>query len=206
MDFTELSARDFVEALASAEPVPGGGGAAALAGAVGTALSHMVGQLTVGKKKYAAVEEELRGLMDRCALLQGELLDQVMKDAEGFAPLARAYGLPKEDPDRARVLEEATRTACTAPLRIMELACEAIGIARVFAEKGSALAVSDAGCSAAILRGALEAASLNVLINTKALKDRDAAASLNDRCLELLRSGSAEAEDIFSRVKEGFLK
>ena len=115
MDDTMKSCREFVAVLASSAPAPGGGGAAALAAALGTALGNMVAALTVGKKNYADVEEELRGLMTRCEQLQNELLDQVAADKEGFLPLARAYGIPKDDPARAEVLEAATLTACAAP-------------------------------------------------------------------------------------------
>ncbi|MCI9119835.1 MAG: cyclodeaminase/cyclohydrolase family protein, partial [Flavonifractor sp.] len=100
MDYTTKSCRDFVAVLASDAPAPGGGGAAALAGALGTALGSMVGALTVGKRRYAAVESEINALMARCRALQEELLDQVPADAEGFLPLARAYGIPKDDPSR----------------------------------------------------------------------------------------------------------
>lgn len=105
MDDTMKSCREFVAVLASSAPAPGGGGAAALAAALGTALGNMVAALTVGKKNYADVEEALRGLMTRCEQLQAELLDQVAADKEGFLPLARAYGIPKDDPARAEVLE-----------------------------------------------------------------------------------------------------
>ena len=149
MDMTRESCRTFVEVLASNAPTPGGGGAAALVGAVGTALGNMVGSLTVGKKKYAAVEAEMVELKGRCDRLQGELLDLVKRDADCFAPLAAAYGLPKETEEqkahKAKVLEEATIVACSVPMEIMEKCCQAIEIIKEFADKGSRLAVSDAG-------------------------------------------------------------
>ena len=148
MDMTMESCRRFVEVLASDAPAPGGGGAAALVGAIGTALGNMVGSLTLGKKKYADVEAEILALKGKCDLLQSELLDQVPADAEGFVPLAKAYGIPKDDPNRAAVLEEATITACKVPMHIMELCCQALDCVAVFAAKGSRLAVSDAGCAA----------------------------------------------------------
>ena len=121
MDMTMESCRKFVEVLASDAPAPGGGGAAALVGAIGTALGNMVGSLTVGKKKYADVEAEIIALQGKCSALQKELLDQVEADEKGFVPLARAYGIPKDDPARAETLEKATVTACQVPVRIMEL-------------------------------------------------------------------------------------
>ena len=206
MDYTTKSCREFVTVLASNEPAPGGGGASALVAAVGTALGNMVGSLTVGKKKYADVEAEIIALQKKCDALQAELLDQVPADAEGFVPLARAYGIPKDDPDRPRIMEEATIIACQLPMHIMELCCEAIDAIEVFAEKGSRLAVSDAGCGAVIVKAALQAASLNVFINTKTLQNRTLAEEMNAKCLEMLDAYGKKADGIFETVKAGFFK
>ena len=206
MDFTKNSCREFVEVLASNAPVPGGGGAAALVGAIGTALGNMVGSLTVGKKKYADVEAEIIALKAKCDALQTELLDQVPADAEGFEPLSKAYGIPKDNPDRDRILEEATLVACQVPVRIMELCCQSLDAIAVFAAKGSRLAVSDAGCGAVCVKAALQAASLNVFINTKTLKNREAAEELNAKCLGMLEKYCALADEIFDTVKAGFFK
>ena len=205
MDFTQNTCRDFVTVLASSAPVPGGGGAAALVGAVGTALGNMVGSLTVGKKRYADVESEIIALKAKCDALQRELLDQVTEDAKGFEPLAKAYGIPQDDPDRERVLEEATVSACQAPMRIMELCCEAIEAVAVFAEKGSRIAVSDAGCGAVILKAALQSASLNVFINTRSLKDRATADGLNAKANAMLDQYCAMADGIYDAVRANFI-
>ena len=204
MDFANASCTEFVRVLASNAPVPGGGGAAALVGAIGTALGNMVGSLTVGKKKYADVEDEILLLKAKCDALQRELLEQIEADAEGFAPLAKAYGIPKEDPSRAETLEAATLVACRVPVRIMELCCESLEAIRTFAMKGSRLAVSDAGCGAVCVKAALQAASLNVFINTKTLRDRETAESLNARCLSMLEQYGAMADESFNTVKNGF--
>lgn len=204
MDMTQESCRKFVEVLASNAPAPGGGGAAALVGAIGTALGNMVGSLTVGKKKYAAVEEEIIALKARCDALQTELLDQVEADDKGFVPLAKAYGIPKDDPKRDAVLEEATITACAVPMHIMELCCQAIDCIAVFAEKGSRLAVSDAGCGAVCCKAALQAASLNVFINTKSLKNRTVAEEMNAKANGMLDTYCAKADEIFQTVRANF--
>ena len=204
VDFTQNSCREFVEVLASNAPVPGGGGAAALVGAIGTALGNMVGSLTVGKKKYASVEAEIIELKKKCDDLQTALLDQVPADAEGFEPLAKAYGIPKDDPNRDKVLEEATIVACRVPMHIMELCCEAIEAIAVFAEKGSRLAVSDAGCGAVCCKAALQAASLNVFINTKSLKNREAAEAMNAKANGMLDKYCAMADEIFAAVLANF--
>ena len=197
---------DFIEVLASKEAVPGGGGAAALCGAIGTALGNMVGSLTVGKKKYAAVEEEIIELKKKCDALQADFLELIDKDAEMFEPLSKAYGLPKNTPEeiayKEEVLEKCARDACVVPLAIMEKSCEAIDIIEEFAAKGSALAVSDAGCGAIICKSALYAASLNIFINTKGMKDREYAASLNEKAQKMLDGHGKKAEEIFAAVKE----
>ena len=206
MDMTMESCRKFVEVLASDAPAPGGGGAAALVGAIGTALGNMVGSLTVGKKKYADVEEEIIALKAKCDALQKELLDQVEADEINFLPLAKAYGIPKDDPNRDKIMEEATIIACSTPVKIMELCCEALDAIAVFAAKGSRLAVSDAGCGAVCCKAALQAASLNVFINTKTLKNREVAEEMNAKCLGQLEKYGAMADEIFESVKAGFFK
>ena len=204
MDMTLATCREFVSVLASDAPAPGGGGAAALVGAIGTALGNMVGSLTVGKKKYAEVEAEIIELKGKCDALQTELLNQVEMDEINFLPLAKAYGIPKDDPNRDAIMEEATLIACSTPMKIMGLCCEAIEYIAVFAAKGSRLAVSDAGCGAVICKAALQAASLNVFINTKTLKNREKAEEMNAKCLQMLCEYGAKADEIFNTVKAGF--
>ena len=206
MDYTTKSCREFVTVLASNEPAPGGGGASALVAALGTALGNMVGSLTVGKKKYADVEEEIKALMKECDDLQTQLLDQVPADAEGFIPLSKAYGIPKDDPNRPEIMEKATITACQVPMHIMELCCKSLDCIKVFAEKGSRLAVSDAGCGAIIVKSAMQAASLNVFINTKTLQNRAVAEEMNAKCLGMLDTYGKLADEIFETVKAGFFK
>ena len=206
MDMTMESCRKFVEVLASNAPAPGGGGAAALVGAIGTALGNMVGSLTVGKKKYADVEEEIIALKAKCDALQKDLLDQVEADEINFVPLAKAYGIPKDDPNRDTIMEEATIIACGAPVKIMDLCAEAMEAIAVFAAKGSRLAVSDAGCAAVCVKAAMQAASLNVFINTKTLKNREVAEQMNAKCFALLDKYGPMADEIFETVKAGFFK
>lgn len=204
MDDTLKSCREFTEVLSSSAPTPGGGGAAAVMGAIGVSLSAMVANLTIGKKKYADVEEEMKALEQIYQDLRVKLLDCAQKDAEGFAPLAAAYGIPKDDPNRETTLEQATMTALQAPLEIMELCCKGIEAAAVMAEKGSRLAVSDAGCAAACCRGALESASLNVFINTASLNDRAAAEELNEKAETMLKTYCPMAETVFESVRKNF--
>ncbi len=128
----------------------------------------------------------------------------VAQDAVCFEPLARAYGIPKDDPNRNQILEDATLVACSVPMEIMETCCEAIDVIRVFAEKGSRLAVSDAGCGAACCKAALMSASLNVFINTKSMKNREKAEELNARANGMLDKYCALADEIFAAVRANF--
>ncbi|MBQ8768046.1 MAG: cyclodeaminase/cyclohydrolase family protein [Oscillospiraceae bacterium] len=200
MDITLQSCREFVAALASSSPAPGGGGAAALVGAVGAALGNMVASLTVGKKKYASVEAEMLTLKAKCDALQQELLAQVEADEVNFLPLAKAYAISKDDPTRDNELEKASILACQTPLQIMELCCQAIDCMAVFAEKGSRLAVSDAGCGAVLCKAALQAASLNVFTNTKTMKTRAVAEDLNAKATAMLNTYCPIADQIFESV------
>ncbi|MCD8146248.1 MAG: cyclodeaminase/cyclohydrolase family protein [Clostridiales bacterium] len=204
---TEKSCSRFLEELAGKAPVPGGGGAAALVGAVGVALGNMVGSLTTGKKKYAAVEEDIQRLNARAEALRRELEALVTADAEAFAPLSKAYGLPKGTPEEAahkeQVMEAALEDACAVPMRIMMRCCDALDLIEEYAEKGSVMAVSDAGCAAAFCKAALQAASLNVFINTKAMQDRNRANQLNLEADILLSSYQPKADQIFDRVNRG---
>ena len=205
MSLSKKSLPDFVTVLASKEPVPGGGGASALVGAVGTALGNMVGSLTTGKKKYADVEADIIALKKKSDALQDALLALIDKDAEDFGPLAKAYGLPKDTPEQQaekdRVMEEALRVASETPLEIMRKCAEAIDVIEGFAAKGSKLALSDAGVGVLFCKAALAGASLNVFINTKAMKDRARAEKLNAEADGLLARYEAKADGIFAGVK-----
>ena len=196
----DMTVRGFTEALASKAAVPGGGGASALAGAVGAALGDMVGELTVGKKKYAAVEDEVKALMRRAQELRVELLVCVEKDAAAFEPLSRAYGIPKDDPGRDEIMEKCLRDAAAAPLEILDLCCEAIELQRQFADKGSVLAISDAATGAALCRGALYGAAVNVKVNTKSMKDRAYADRIDAHVNERLEKYGSMADQIFADV------
>ncbi len=204
MQWIDKSCREFTEVLASKAPVPGGGGTSALVGALGTALGAMVGHLTVGKKKYADVEEDVKNLIQQAEALQEELLQLVERDAEVFAPLAVAYGMPKETEaekaEKERVMEAALKAACSVPLDIMEKCCQAIRLQGEFAEKGSALAVSDAGTGVIFAKGALQGAALNVFINTASMADRAYAKSVDDRADKMLTEYTVEADRIYAEV------
>ena len=204
MELMNLSCEAFLEDLAGSAPAPGGGGAAALVGAAGAALGNMVGSLTVGKKKYAAVEADILILNRRAAALRKRLEGLVQADADAFTLLAAAYKLPKETPEqqahKAAVLEAALEGACAVPLEIMSTCCEGIALAAEYAEKGSVMAVSDAGCAALFCKAALQAAGLNVSINTRLMADKARAAALNAQADAMLAEFVPQADQIHEKL------
>lgn len=204
---TEKSCIEFAEVLASSEPVPGGGGASALVGALGISLGSMVGNLTLGRKKYLDVQEDIKIILEKAQLLQNELLYLVEKDAEVFEPLSKAYGLPKNTEEevstRDRIMEDALRLACSVPLEIMEKSMDTIILHEELAVKGTKLAISDVGVGVLFCKSALMGASLNVFINTKLMKDRKYADQINAKADELLKKGIERADKVYSDVEGG---
>ena len=200
MSFVKKTCADFVEVLASKDPTPGGGGASALVGAVGMALGSMVGSLTVGKKKYAEVEDQIKALMIEAAGLQDELLRLVDKDGEVFEPLAKLYGVSNDDPTKEARMEAALKDCCSVPIEIMRACAKAIELCDEFAKKGSSLALSDAGVGVVFCKAAMQGASLNVYINTKWMNDKAAAAAFEAESDELLKKYCALADEVYNSV------
>ena len=194
----------FLEVLSSKEPVPGGGGASALAGALGNALGQMVANLTIGKKKYADVEAEIKELLGRMQKLQAALVTLADRDAQVFAPLAQCYSLPslteEEKAYKEKVMEERLLDASFVPLEIMEHAVAMLGILEILGDKGSRLAVSDVGVGVQFIRASLLGAVMNVYINTKSMKNREKAEELNARAGQLIEEGTAWADRIYAKV------
>jgi formiminotetrahydrofolate cyclodeaminase len=200
MDFTEQSCAAFVEVLASKEPVPGGGGASALIGAIGTALCSMVGNLTVGRKKYAAVEADVYVILKRAKKLQDRLIALVDEDAKVFEPLAKAYSIPKDDPGRAAIMEEVLQKACVAPLEMMRCCCESLDLLSELLEKGSTTLVSDVGVGAVCCKAALMGASMNIFINTQSLADKSTVESIENEADSMLEKYGPVADEISREV------
>ena len=198
MDMLELKIKDFLDRLGSSDAVPGGGGASALAAALGSSLGSMVGSLTVGKKKYADVEEDIRALMAEMEDISARLAGCVNKDAELFAPLAEAYSIPKDAPERDEILEKCLRDAASAPLEIMELSCRAIELLEEFAAKGSKMVVSDAATGAVLCKGAMLGAAVNVRVNTRLMKDREYAEDMDTRTDAVIAEYSCRADEVFN--------
>lgn len=200
MKMLEKPATQFLSELSSNAPVPGGGGASAAVGAFAAALGMMVTNLTIGKKKYADYEEEVKAVRDRLEGLRDQLIDLVDGDAVAFEPLSKAYGIPKDDPERDTIMENALYEASVVPMSIMETVLAAAKELEVLVEKGSKLAVSDVGVGILFAQAAIEGASLNVYINTKSMKDRDRAAALDAKADAIIAEGAALKERIYSGV------
>jgi formiminotetrahydrofolate cyclodeaminase len=204
--FRNKSIEEFIEVLSSKEPVPGGGGASALAGTMGTALARMVGNLTLGKKKYIDVQEDISVLQQKTLILTDELMDLIDKDAEVFLPLSKAYSLPgatlEEREYKDRVMEEALNIACSVPVMIMEKSYQMLLLLGEYADKGLKIAISDVAVSSVMLRAAISGASVNVYINTKIMKDRNKAEGLNSHCEDLMQKGMDLADKIFERIEK----
>lgn len=174
-----VSVSQFTELLASKTSVPGGGGACALVASIGISLGDMVGEFTVGKKKYADVEADILKLMEEAQTLRVQLLACIDKDAQAFEPLSKAYGIPKEAPGRDAQLEQCLRDAAAAPYEIMELTDRALAILDAFNAKGSKLMLSDAVTGIALCKAALKGAAVNVKVNTKLMQERAYADALD---------------------------
>lgn len=201
---TGLTCDEFAAALAAKESVPGGGAAAAYAGALAVALCSMVGNFTAGKPKYAEFEEDVQRMLADGERVRARLLELVEEDAAAFEPLSRAYGIPKDDSTRAAVLEEATKGAIEPPLEMMRQIARTIELLEEMNAKGSRMLASDVGCGAALAAAALRAASLNVFVNTRSLRDRAHAEAVEaeaDALLAYVARAEAVADEVTAGIR-----
>ncbi len=201
-----MTIQGFLDVLSSKEPVPGGGGASALAGALGNSLGQMVANLTIGKKKYAQAEDEIKELAERMKGIQGQFTALADQDAKVFAPLAKCYSLPsgteEEKAYKAEVMEARLLDASLVPMEIMEKAAEMLEIMDILADKGSRMAVSDVGVGVQFIRTALLGAVMNVYINTRSMKNREKAEEMNEKAERLIKEGTEAADRIYQKVLE----
>lgn len=206
MKLSQKSSLEFTELLSSKAAVPGGGGAAALVGALGTALGGMVCNLTIGKKKYAEFEEEIKLILEDTTAIQDRFLDMIDEDAENFIPLSKAYGLPitteEERKHKEEVMEESLKKACEVPIEIMRVAYKAIELHQRLVDKGSKLAISDVGVGVQCLRAALLSGELNVKININMIKDKSFVEKVNLEMQKLSQDGIKIADEVYIKVLE----
>lgn len=198
-----MNVYDWVKDLASSSPAPGGGGASALAGALAAALGSMVANLTTGKKKYTAYQQEIERILEETAVLTDRLYALIKKDEEAFLPLSRAYGIPKDDPARGEVLEAALRIAAEPPMELLVALAQLPPILEELLEKGSRLAVSDVGCAATFCASAAKGALLNLFVNTRLMADKTYASEQNGRAALLEQEIRTRCEKVYQTVKEG---
>jgi formiminotetrahydrofolate cyclodeaminase len=205
MSLAEKEVTEFVFELSSRHPTPGGGGASALAGALGISLGGMVANLTIGKPNYAEGEDEMKQLKVATYRVQKELMDLIQKDADAFSPLAGAYRMPtgteEERTSKERVMEAALKEACLVPLDIMKLCGEAVALLERIAEIGNRLALSDAACGAVLAFAAMRSAWLNVAVNTVSIGDGDFARRVNGEGEALLAECAPRAERLYTAVE-----
>lgn len=203
---TQKSINGFLDELASNSPAPGGGSVAALAGAIGSALTSMVCHLTIGKKKYAAVEGEMKSILEISEELRKTFTRLVDRDTEIFKKVMEAYSLPKDNDDqkalRTAAIQGATKEAALVPLEVMKHVIDALALAKVVAEKGNASSVSDSGVSALMLHAACEGAALNVRINLATITDTEFVGWRTEEVSSLIRTSGSECARIMESVQK----
>ena len=199
----DMMLHNFTEELAGKAAVPGGGSVAALAGSLGASLASMAANLTFGKKKYAAYQADIDRLLPAAQALRQDFLALMDKDAEAFLPLSKAYGIPKEDPNRDAVMEEALRAASAAPVEVLEKTLVLTSLLEELVEKCSALVISDVGVAASCCKCAAESALLNVRINTKMMKNRAAAEAMDARAEAACASVTERCGKLYAHVLQG---
>uniref|UniRef100_A0A7C3SNG2 Sugar ABC transporter substrate-binding protein n=1 Tax=Dictyoglomus turgidum TaxID=513050 RepID=A0A7C3SNG2_9BACT len=203
--FINYAIKEFIDLLASKEPAPGGGSAAALVGSIGVALSSMVANLTIGKEKFKDKEELMKEIVQKNEKLKKELLELIEKDAEAFNKVADALKLPKNNPEekekRKEILENALKEASLVPLEVMKKSLEALKILENTLGNSTPNAVSDIGVSALCLKSAIQSAWLNVKINLVSIRDKDFVYEIQRQAESLLEDGIQLANRIYEEVE-----
>jgi len=204
--FADLTVRDFLAALSSASPTPGGGTGAAVVGAAGAALVRMLAVLTIGKPKYAQHDALMKAVADDAGDAMASLLALADDDARSYDAVSAAYKLPKDTPEqqaaKKAAIEAALKGAIEAPLKVMERCLETIGLAKNAVNSGNRNAVSDGAAGAEFARAAMAVAAYNVRINLVAIEDATYAKNIRTRLDEMLFMGNGVAAEIDSKVQE----
>jgi len=203
---TDRTVSQFLDELASHPPAPGGGSVAALSRAAGAALTSMVCNLTIGKKKYADVQEEISAVLDQSERLRRELTVLIDKDTDAFNRVMAAFGLPKsseqEQTDRNGAIQEATKQATLVPLSVMSLCEQSLHLAAAVAAKGNKNSASDAGVSALMLQASCAGAALNVRINLGGITDAAFVQQISARYKEISRQVETLTREVLLEVEK----
>lgn len=196
--------KKYFEELSSNSPVPGGGNVAAMTGALSSSLCAMVCNLTIGKKKYAKVEEEMSSLLDKAEEFRNKFLDLSQKDNEAFEKVMEAFKLPKETDAEKNIrsdkIEEATIYAAEIPLETIRTISQLISVVKTISQKGNKNSISDIGCAASLLRASAESAYLNVLINCASLQNQITAGELLKQAEVLLDEIKTNSLTIIEKI------
>ncbi|TYP52433.1 cyclodeaminase/cyclohydrolase family protein [Thermosediminibacter litoriperuensis] len=210
MTLSEFNIKDFVSILASKEPAPGGGSASALVGAVGSALSSMVANLTLGKEKYKDKEPLMLEILKEGKELQDSLISMIDKDTGAFNRVAEVFKMPKDTEEqkaaRSEAMQKALKEATLVPFTVMEMCMFALELHNKALGNSNTSAVSDLGVGALCLKTALQGAWLNVKINLNGIKDAGFAAEIEARARKMLEEGTKIADNIYRKVLEEFIR
>lgn len=204
MKLTEQSCVEFVDLLASKKAVPGGGGAAALSGALGVALNSMVANFSIGKKSLLDYEDEHKAILKEGEELKNKLVALVDEDAENFLPLSKAYGMKasteEEKKHKEHVLQEALKVACSGPVKMIEYIYDSILLHERLLDKSSKIIISDIGVGVQCLKSALHSANLNVIINLNSITDQKYKDEIKKNIDPKIEEGSKKADEIYEKV------
>ena len=205
---TEKRVDEFINEVASASPAPGGGSVSALVGALGAGLTSMVCHLTIGRKKYASVGEQMASVLRRAEDIRRELTSLVEQDTQAFTGVMAAYALPKrteeEKARRTDAIQQEMRQATLVPLRVMELCVDGLSLAKVVTESGNSNSISDAGVGALLLHAASLGAHLNVRINLSVMNDKTFVTKTGGTAAELFRRADRLRNEIMKSVESAF--
>ena len=206
----EQEIQSFCTALISKSPVPGGGGASALAGAVAACLGGMAIQLTRGKKKFIPVDEMLKAQLESLEESRQILLHCMDEDVAAFEPLSKAYGMPAETEQQKEqkqvVLETCLCQAAQPPMKILQTGAEVAASLQALSGHISKLVISDLGCAAAMARACMQCAAMNVWVNAQLMKDRAKAETLYAESRDVLERGTAQCETLIQKVGEALCR
>ena len=206
MKLSQCTCEDFAAKLASKEPVPGGGGVAALAGSLGAALASMVANYSIGKKKFLGMEAKHQEIIDKSCDLMNKLMALIDEDAENFAPLSKAYGMPsateEEKAEKEKVLQQCLLVAASGPVKMVEYIYDAIKIQEELVDISTKIIISDVGCGVQMLKAALYSANLNVIVNMNSIKDEKYVAEPSAKCNKMVAEGAQIVDNDYNKVVE----
>lgn len=204
MKLSKITCEEFAQKLASKEPVPGGGGVAALVGSLGAALGSMVGNYSIGKKKFLGMEAKHQEIIDKSCDLMNKLLELIDEDAENFEPLSKAYGMPKDTPEQVaekeKVLQSCLKVAAGGPIKMVEYIYEAIKLQEELVDISTKIIISDVGCGVQFLKAALYSANLNVTVNLNSINDEEYVKEVSNRMAKLVAEGSVICDKVYAKV------